>query len=115
MRLLFGNPVFSGLASGRSVGVLNGVGTHLPARSVSRILCRRDDREPLLSFPGSAVQTGDGLLHVVHSLASDSDPLPETVWAEGTRVFLGPRPLQLAGVALTSTGELRAVFARGHL
>ena len=66
------------------------------------------------AFAHSAVGA-DGKFHRVHVPSSDSDHLPETVWTEGTRIFLSPRPLQLAGVALTSTGELQAVFARGRL
>jgi hypothetical protein len=61
------------------------------------------------AFALSAVRADDEFQGNVPS--SGSDRLPETVWIEGTRIFLSPRPLQLAGVALTSTGELQAVFA----
>ena len=63
----------------------------------------------------SAVRADDEFPRVVHGPSSDSDRLPETVWTEGTRIFLSPRPRPLAGVAFTSTGELQAVFARGRL
>jgi hypothetical protein len=43
--------------------------------------------------------------------SSGADRLLETAWTGGMRMFLSPRPQQLAGVALTSTGELQAVFA----
>ena len=66
------------------------------------------------TFAHSAVGA-DGQFPRVHDPSSDSDRLPETVWTEGMRIFLSPRPLQLAGVALTSTGELQAVFARARL
>jgi hypothetical protein len=113
MRLLFGTPVIGG-PPGRHTGVLNGVGVDMLARSVSHILClcKRGDQGSLLAFALSDVRASDGLLQVVYS---PSERLPETVWTKGARVFLGPRPLQLAGVALTSTGQLQAVFACAQL
>ena len=61
------------------------------------------------AFALSAVRADDEFQGNVPS--SGSDRLPETVWTEGTPVFLGPRPLQLTGGALISTGGLQAVFA----
>ena len=81
------------------------------------------------AFTLSAVRADNELRRVVHVPSSGSDRLPKTVWTEGTRIFLSPRPLQLAGggvpgarfgragvpIALISTGELQAVFARVRL
>ena len=75
------------------------------------------------AFALSAVRADDEFQG--NAPSSGSDRLPETVWTEGTPVFLGPRPLQLDGggvpgarfgragvpIALISTGGLQAVFA----
>jgi len=65
------------------------------------------------AFALSAARADDEFQGKVPS--SGSDRRPETVWTEGTRIFLSPRPLQFASVALTSTAGLQAVFARGPL